>query len=1320
MYVTSDKPITWDADRKVAVYKDSYEKTHDLQLQMTITNDKGRIAATESDLEHIVFQVKNNEDTAFEAKLKDFKCEEKTNAEGEFAYILYSRIVDFPQELYVNGNQDLTCMLYDTVTGITEGSPTSSVSGPMLVIEPTFDVQVIGDTVIVTPQFVIGKNITAWLQLSLVGEVENITNPEPLTFSHVTAGEHEVRFKLYYNGTQINYSSFNVTVDNWTAAPTVTLSQTAANTLTVSISGKAPGYSVEYSYTQNEKDYVYTVSTTARNGVASVTLKKLPVSTRVDVKVYPTNSGDTCNHYGSAHCIVADWTWTKKPSLKAYQDMTQEGMLVLEFTDNEIQAFKDGALVGYEVYANNNYNTLYVYSDEGNYYLGPTKGQVYGVDEEDVWLVYVPYAYAKATETIKVTPVLLNTDGTIAVRGTAATVKYDRSRFVDEAWAVAPTVVQNPVDCNTVSFKVTLNARATDAVVYIDGALYADGKNVLTLSTLPTTGPVTARQDADHIWTVTLTYGTDPLVYGKHKIAFAAVDPEEAVDDPYGTASKAVTVSISKEPAWVSKKMAVTAVQTGDTSVTLTFTNLGLDTTAGLRYYELNANGTTFTIELNDENLTPADKKATKLNYEFEVPGITYGDYSTFTVNGYGYYDEGVDFTGKTGTAKVKMTELWKTAPTLKFTPDSVQRAATLTVTGKGAPNGFNIYVYDETDKTWHCVDGESDLEEKDYVIPHGITIKMTDKEGPVAKYTITATESFTRALQFKAEPYKSDEDNVTNQENPNTSEPEYTRGNTSKAAKLTISPAWATKAVKPTATQTAENAFTVTWKAVSGADRYDVEVYKAGETEAYQSTTVKDATTAVFPDMPVGTYTVTVQPYIVNDKEAKEWGTVSKAVTVKVEELWNKTPVVKVTSVTGFSVSGTVTYYGQPDSVNVTAVMGAINRQVSIPVTEYAGAKGKKVNFTVYITTTDNITADNKYTPGTYSVQAFTTKSGSDPSENSKSVTAKLQDSFLENPAKIKSIVQINEFQATLTLSKALGKATDNRWYIVALEDKDGNWYWTSYEYFPADQKVVTLNFANAQHDLTFETDTLHIIPYERTEIGGRQWTGNDFAVPAGDYLSGTFGQTVPEFTVQQVGYNTLHLVMTKGTAYSYAIKVNGEYLYYGQDYEKAYQSATNNYVDVSGSLAEGSRDVKIAVVPLVNDIPDEDHISAEQSLTLKQDWNEISNVTAEPLKKSPKLKVTCNYVSAADGVYVSLYDAATGEIVSTENVSYLRIQLTEGKKANTAVFTVDTQVKGEQLVGNYLVEVTPYLGSSETPSGMTVGDSVVGAKAVTISRMK
>ena len=264
-----------------------------------------------------------------------------------------------------------------------------------------------------------------------------------------------------------------------------------------------------------------------------------------------------------------------------------------------------------------------------------------------------------------------------------------------------------------------------------------------------------------------------------------------------------------------------------------------------------------------------------------------------------------------------------------------------------------------------------------------------------------------------------------------------------------------------------------------------------------------------------------------------------------------------------------------------------------------------------------------------------------------------------------------------------------------------------------------MPLDFRDADHNLTFEKDKLHIVPY--VENGENWWQGVDFAVSAAGYLSSTFGQTVPKFTAQQMGYNTVRVTMTKGTAYHYAIKVNGEYLYVGEDkkYVEVYQNSYAD-VDVSSALTDGNQAVTIAVVPFVYGSPDEDYISETQTLTLKLDWNEISNVTAAQVKKAAQLKITCNYVGAADGVYVNLYDAATGELALTEDVPYDQIQLTEGKKANTAVFYVDTLVNDEQLVGKYLVEVTPYLGSSETPSGMTVGDSVVGAKAVTISRMK
>ena len=1298
-YVDGYLRTDWDANRKVAYYVDTDGVSHDLQIYVSILNMEGEIANTESDLENITYRITNNIGTVFELPLKDF--ERDTNVE----YVFYAKVIDFPQSLYVSGYQDLTAILYDNVTGIiNDSTPKASITGSSTpeVCAISVTAEIVGNAIKVNADFAPGKGIEVYVQLrpydSQIADHEKIlTEPDTVTFEDIDIGTHEVFVFMDLNSDLIYSWDNYLTIGDWTKAPSsIALTQTAANALTVDISGKAPAYYVEYQYTLDGQEYEGNVSAKAKSGDASVTLNKLPTSTEVIVRVYSMDAkGGKCSQYAEARRTMADWSWTKKPSLKVYQDMTQEDTLVLEFTNDELPAFRAAANIGYEVYVDNNNTVLYMSTDAKLTPVGSS--EISGIAEEDVWLVYVPYSYAKAKETITVTPVLLDDNYKVAVRGSAASVKYNRANFLDEAWAAAPTVEQQPVDCNTVSFKVTLNAKATDAVIYIDGALYSDGKNVLTLNTLPETGPVTAVQDTDNknVWTVTLTYGAAPLAYGKHTIAFAAVDPSKTEDLPYATPSKAVTVSISATPAWVTKKITLKAAQLDDTTLQLTFTNLGeAGNKVGLKNYVLYVDDEK-AADISFAELTK-DKKG-NLVYEYQFGDLSYARHS-FMVTATGTYaGDTVDTVeGKEGKATITLTELWKTAPTVTFKANNAtDLATTMTVTGKGNPDGFNIYVYDEADKEWHCIEGYKGAEETGYDAPHGIKLERTDFGNAVAQYTVTATEAFSKAVQFKAVAWNTNSVIV--------------KGNESKVAKLTMAPAWMSKSIKVTVTQTLENEIRVDWKTLTGIDNYYVVLKDSTGAQVGDGKTIPTGGEYA----PTTTFTTDYGSYIVEVTPVKgELKGKTSTAKVTTKALWSKTPVVKLVSNNGVRIECTVTYYGKPASLDIvlTGPNGySQTKTVSSADLHDYGTQGSTGTYSFYVYDQADGSDIRTYRPGNYILTATVSDGAETSKPVSKSLKFTVNDSFLSTPAQIKSFKQTNEKEAILILKKALGTADLSRWCTLSLVDVDGETYWTSNK-LSAGWTTMTLDLTQVK---SIASDTLHIITYLRD---GEVYQGTDVSIPLKKYLSVNYvnyALTVPAFTVVQSGPTSIRVTMTKGTAAEYAIKVTS-----GTTDLFSHTVKQNDFTDVDVSVVDTSKPLSVVVMPYVNDTIEDAYVSKAQTITVKDTWNAVSGVAAAQVKKAKQLKVTWNYDGAADGVYINIY-GTNGQLVKREAVPASELTLAAGKKANTATYIVSTELDdGNQLVGKYNVEVTPYL-VDDNDSVTTIGDSRL-SKTVSIASVK
>ena len=616
-----------------------------VRVNISITSRNGALARTDSDYDNIQVRLSDSHGWAgyTYVKLKEFTEQEKDNGE-----VVYTITLPYPKNLIVFGPLDLDVRVDDTVSGAK--SDWNDASGVVCTKAPEVTTRVDGTTVYADVSFLHGANVLIsdlylmqWDEASGdYVEVDKVHEPwdGQAVFRNVTAGDrYIIKATESYQGVEagqfyVDGLSEELQVGDWTEAPKITLKQTAAGQVNLSIDGKAATYAVQYHVGDDKATTV-----TLKNG--DNTLKKLGSSGTLYVMVTPTANGQTSSESMTAALDLISWGWAAKPAVTVTQDVTAEAALTIRFNDYAYPAYvSDGEdlEIHYLVTVGETEYDCLVIDDEKTPTLTTDGTSSIGYKSGSYWYVTVPYPTDSTGKlAVTVTPAVhLNQSATdyVLYTGAAGSASYSCSKFNAAAWKLAPTAVQQPLDCNCVSYKVTLNGGATDGFVKVDSTVY-----VFSEQTEATNGVKTEMQ-SDGTWLVRLTFGMSAVSYGKHSVSFAAMDPgadDTKVADS-GTYTKAVKVTINEKPDWASKKMTVKATQLDDTHVQLTFTNLGTDSTAGLKYYMLTVKGDHYE---NSKYLYFEDvkKSGSSLVYTYEMTDTpAYDTTYTFDIHGTGFY----------------------------------------------------------------------------------------------------------------------------------------------------------------------------------------------------------------------------------------------------------------------------------------------------------------------------------------------------------------------------------------------------------------------------------------------------------------------------------------------------------------------------------------------------------------------------------------------------------------------------------------------------------------------------------------------------------
>ena len=1149
---------------------------------------------------------------------------------------------------------------------------------------------------------------------------------ESYEFTELPAGDYYAVVKEYFDEqSQSESEKYYFTVPDSVTYPTLDVQQTGADTVDITVSGDAAEYAVVYHVIGLNDAGIPVVKVedtmvTVKNG-KTLTLKGLEEKDTVTAKAgaqavwnETTKSYDFITDSITGGATLINWEWATKPTVTVKQDMTTEGRLDVTFSNDAYRAYDtESHAVAYEIvtaagtivaYVTNE-NGEYILTDKDNHQIGSGYTVIPG--ENRYWTVHVDgyTAYDKSkkgdakTDVITVTPLIFYA-GEVEYTGTTGSVKYDRTRFVNAAWTAAPDVYYD-VEENKAEFRVALHGGATDGAIKIGTAEYQLSKLIGN----PIDG-VKVEKGTIYSYIVTVTFGGDTMKYDTaYKFSFAALDPSESASlDNKGTYSSAISVKIAKKPAWISKKITVKVTQADDDTLNVTFTNLNqFDTNKSLEEYLISftgKDGDWTQIFLDDWTL---DAKGKNYTGSISVSNPSYTDKTTVYIMAVGsnYVDPATTGYWETavGSGSVTMKKLWATKPTVKAVASSTSRIATVTVTGKGNPDSFLLEWSDGS--SWNTLDIDYSVGSSKVIDDYQTRVTITGITDCTVTYQLTlATDeyyNYTKALYLRATPKKGSES-----------------GTTSAKASVKIAPAWTTKALKLTLKQTAEDTLTVTWPGIATANVYQLVFSIDGTITKIAAGTYNEKTktwSAVVNGLEKGKeYKVEVTP-IYDTPTMYDIG-LTATTTFTLTDLWQKTPVVSKLTTDGITVSGKVTYYGQPEvlTVYITGPDGYENK-VTFNHPDAAGIEGKDKEFKFFVRNEK----DSTYLPGTYTVTAVVSDGAETPTEvTSKAVKATVKEAFMANGAKVKSVVQKNEQEFTVTLSKALAKnKSDDRglWVDVYYVDASGETQ-PVYQYaYEANDTVFDITLPES----LFATIDLSTLMFKLTPLAtyddtyGAYGTSMIYGLTK---LKSDYWKAQPTMKVTQTGHETIEVTLTNAKAKWYWVTVTD----LANHCEQCLCSSNSGYV---ATLALGSdmdlqSTLYVEVEPAVSDATaDVSGFIIRDSIVLNHDWNTITNVALADLdgKKGDWMKVTYSYNAPADGVYVQLLDATTlkpiGEPVA---VPAEKITLNTAKK--TALLTIEAEISGK-----YYVTVTPYLADSETEAITTIGDTVQSKKAASLA---
>ena len=445
--------------------------------------------------------------------------------------------------------------------------------------------------------------------------------------------------------------------------------------------------------------------------------------------------------------------------------------------------------------------------------------------------------------------------------------------------------------------------------------------------------------------------------------------------------------------------------------------------------------------------------------------------------------------------------------------------------------------------------------------------------------------------------------------------------GTPSAALKVSFQPKWATTDLKLKVTQTGENTVSVSYTPVKLADYHDFWIENEdGDSEG------------IYPDE---AQNLSWGKYVLYGQAFKDGGCgkVYK-LSFEVKPLWDKQPVLNSAAIDGSKLTLTYTYYGEPDAVEALVTypdMGEA-RIVSLTVDADGGTKGVKVSQTF------DLNGDGyHYADGTYTVALRVTKDGD--YQNAKATkTVKAADKFMNAKIAIKSVTQVSETTATVTLKSKLPQLSDmsDRRILVTVGE-------AQYE-FSADMTSLKIDV------IPGEETSIIVEPVRIDDLDDDNW------IETGAYTSGLYSAETkftakegfwklvkPTFTVEQLADTRVKVTMTKGNASLYEVVA-----FKGKTTKLEDVALASTIYDLDNDascvLDVGIYDdVTVFVFPVFDGEEAKD-MATYKSLTLIKTWDKLKKVTAKLYSKTDDIvNFGFSYTAQPDGVWVHAYEVWT-----------------------------------------------------------------------------
>ena len=1023
------------------------------------------------------------------------------------------------------------------------------------------------------------------------------------------------------------------------AAPTLTVTQTDANTVKVVLVQNTANYCYDVSHSGTH--YTGTGKATRQTGgtyKATLTFSDvLPTEGAFDITAWPVVDAEDGSLATASVPLACDWGWHAAPKVAVAQDPLAEHTLNLTVTlpwTGELSDIGDGFDLSYEVRDDIGRLTTLSYAD---------------ADENGVITCALEWYSDSGTKstTFTVTPRLDYDAGesTFTVYGNAGSVKYNSTRFLDDQWAVAPTLTLKDTGLGYGVLTIGYTGAPTQLWVYVDDIWIGNAADVF---------PVLESSQGS-LTVALLQESSSVLIVGK-KGTVTVTPVLITLEDTTRGNSTSKTITLSSAPAWATKTLKITASQVDDERVKLSWA-----TPSGAALsYDIYDNA----VQIADEDMSiSVSGKNTVAVVASEADSASH----TYTVIPHlQSVMTGSDTYGKASTVTIKaLKPQWKTKPTVKVSVNANAMTMTVKVTYKGTPDSIRVEFSPDGKKNWDAW--------------------TPDDQTEMADGTVTFTYSLSSASAgyVRAIPEKDGAD-----------------GKTSAKVKYKLSPRWATYKLGLSAAQVGENVVKLSWKKLTltsaeatalgaGADAVTYMISGVGPqgediTEAIDSN-VSSYLLTLPEGSDYGKYTFSINAVIDGGGNSYEGAVSTAKVTMK--KLCLTAPVIKGVS---FDLAGnasvTFTYYGLPEGVAATFTLpNGLTVSADLfgqddPI-EDAGPSGLKVTKTV------NLSTDVIF--GTYSLK-LTVSDGEGGTKSCKAKKYTNSNAFLSGKPVIKTVAQYTETRAKITLKKQLTQLSDMTGYYLMLTRVDT-------------AEVTLLDPATTSFmldGLSVGSTAFTLVPvYDDGEGYLIVATPVSFTVTmVKDY----WNRTTPTFTVEQYADTQVSVKLTRGYADQYLVQLVDAY----GDQTSMYVSRDSTCMLTAGCYGECTVNVW-PVNPNTGVV--ESRLVASKTLVLTQVWDTIGSVTVKKTGKlDSRVTVTFSYNAVPDGVILKAYAIGSGDAIFSADVQLTDMTVSTTKKTcsftvwtgltGTYVFTVTPYIVPQEDTGSIAV------GTSVTSNSLSM----------------